>query len=418
MAKKAQNDSQNEPRAREQFANTLAEHTISLFGARIVESSIAGAFPSEGIVWSHNKLQGVDWGDDGLVQKVIGVLLKSIGNFVGFVVCENIVTKIYREMWKQSNESSEVAAILDILPETYLEKERVLRLSRTELEKKVLEKVDELRRLNDSLEQEVQVRTKELAATNEELKVRNDKYALANERLRVLDQMKSEFVSIAAHQLRTPLSAVKWALQMVLDGDAGELSMEQANLLKKGYANNERMITLVDGLLNVHRIETGKQIYTFQKAQIEDAIANAIEVASHSLNKRDIRIIFDRPETLLPRIVIDEEKIRSVIEGLLDNALKYMEKGFITVGVEDITTGIEIRVQDTGIGIPENEAPRIFSKFFRGSNAVKLSTEGSGLGLFIAKSIIERHQGTIHFVSKPGDGTTFFIRLPFTQKEL
>lgn len=230
---------------------------------------------------------------------------------------------------------------------------------------------------------------------------------------KLVEKMKTEFVSIAAHQLRTPLSAIKWSLRMVLDGDVGKITKDQRDLLEKTYSSNERMISLINDLLNVTRIEEGRFLYKPEPTQIEELIENIIQELEEAIKMKKITVKFEKPKVLFPLIRIDKEKMSLAIHNLIENALKYTpSKGLITISLEDKDNDIVFKIKDTGVGIPNDQNERIFSKFFRGSNVIKMETEGSGLGLYTTKNIIEAHKGKIWFESEEGQGTTFYFSIP------
>ncbi len=228
-----------------------------------------------------------------------------------------------------------------------------------------------------------------------------------------IEKMKTEFVSIAAHQLRTPLSAIKWALKMLLDGDLGKVAGEQKEFIQKTYKSNERMINLVNDLLDVSRIEEGRYLYKPVLADIKPICQSVINSHKVEIKRKRLRIEFNKPKEKLPRVRIDIEKITLAIQNLLENAIRYTPPGGkITISLLAGKKGIEFSIKDTGIGIPKEQQSRIFTKFFRGANAVRMETEGSGLGLFITKNIIEAHGGKIWFESAKGKGATFYFSLP------
>ena len=230
-----------------------------------------------------------------------------------------------------------------------------------------------------------------------------------------ISRMKSEFLSIAAHQLRTPLSALKWVLHMTLDGDMGKLTKKQKDLLQKGYDSNERMITLVNDLLDVVRIEEGRFDYKFKKVEFVGFVGGVLEEMKIIATQKQIYLTFHKPSGAMPEITVDAGKLRLALINIIDNALQYTRahgKVDVRVAYED---NILVTVQDTGIGISSNQIPRVFSKFFRADNAVRMQTSGSGLGLFIAKNIIERHGGKIWIESEEGKGTTVRFTLPFSR---
>lgn len=237
----------------------------------------------------------------------------------------------------------------------------------------------------------------------------------ANERLRRLDVAKSNFISVAAHQLRTPLTVIKWTIDMILDENLGPLTIEQRGFLMKGYESNERMIVLVNDMLVADRAESNKLQYQFAPIQILDLIDNVLYEISIQADEKNITIELTGRDDSLPHITVDTEKIRAVLQNLFENAIKYTpEGGKIQVIASTNKNFVKIAIKDTGIGIPEEQQKNIFSRFFRAPNAIKTQTDGSGLGLFIAKSIVEKHGGKIWFESKQNQGTTFYFTIPVT----
>jgi len=234
---------------------------------------------------------------------------------------------------------------------------------------------------------------------------------------KLVDQMKTEFVSVAAHQLRTPLSAIKWTLKMMLDGDVGKLTDEQIEFLNKSYESNERMIVLVNDLLNVSRIDEGRFIYKPEALQIEDVIKQIASNEETSLKEKNLDLVLDFPKKLLSPVFIDKEKMGIVMQNFIENSIKYTPSGGkITISIEELKDDVLVKVKDTGVGIPKDQQDRIFTKFFRGENVIRLETEGSGLGLYTVKNIIESHKGKVWFQSDNGEGTTFFFTLPKTSQ--
>jgi len=231
-------------------------------------------------------------------------------------------------------------------------------------------------------------------------------------REKLLEKMKSEFVSIAAHQLRTPLSGIKWGLRIILDGEEGELRKEQKEILERIYQTNERLINLINDLLNVARIEEGRYVYKMSYVDIVSLCMSQIESLKNEIDKRDIKLDVEI-KTRIPKTMVDIEKMNLVFQNLLENAVKYNKRGGkILVKFEIEKDNVKVTISDTGIGIPEKQKDKVFTKFFRSENAIKMETEGSGLGLFIVKNIIEGHGGKIWFESKEGEGTTFYFTLP------
>lgn len=275
--------------------------------------------------------------------------------------------------------------------------------------------LEQIKKENDHVER-LEALTKEFDQSAKLLVRRDLQLSGANEKLTQLDQMKSEIISIVAHQLRTPLSAIKWTLKILIDEDVGKITPEQRELLEKGFESNERMIGLVNDVLAVDRLESGKLKYEFVPVQFEEIVQDMIHNLLPLATQNNVRVEFSSPEQLLPKIKIDPDKMHDVLQNLIDNAIKYTRAGgVVSVGVAMDGSLLHFWVKDNGIGIPDEEKEKIFSRFFRAGNAVRTKTEGSGLGLFIAQSVVKRHGGEVWFESQVDVGTTFHVTLPFTQ---
>jgi len=240
-------------------------------------------------------------------------------------------------------------------------------------------------------------------------------------REKIVERLKTEFVSIAAHQLRTPLSAIKWTLRMLIDGDLGKITDEQVDFLQKTYQSNERMIDLVNSLLNVTRIEEGRFLYRPVPTDLIEIVEAVIESLQEKIKRKKINFKFVKPTEKLPKLTADAEKLKLAIQNLIDNAVSYTLPGkkvevIIKVVVKKKGDVMRIAIKDEGVGIPKNQQSRVFTKFFRGANVIRLETVGSGLGLFIAKNIIEAHGGKISFKSDQKKGTTFYFTLPIKKE--
>ena len=232
-------------------------------------------------------------------------------------------------------------------------------------------------------------------------------------REKIVEKLKTEFVSLSAHQLRTPLSAIKWTLQMLLDEDLGEITKEQREFIEKIYESNEKMIKLINDLLDVTRIEEGRYLYRPVLASLENEVQFVVNSYKEEIEKRKLKLEFKEPKKKLPQVMLDVEKMRLAIQNLLDNAIRYTHSGGqVTISLKGDKNKVEFRISDTGIGIPKDQQKRVFTKFFRGANAVKIETGGTGLGLYITKNIIEAHDGKILFKSEEGKGSTFYFSLP------
>ncbi len=246
----------------------------------------------------------------------------------------------------------------------------------------------------------------------------------ANQRLQAVDKAKSDFVGSVAHQLRTPLSAIKWTFHMMLNGELGPVTEDQKTFLSKGFDGVNRIITVINDWLNLDYIETGHDEYKFVPIDLTEMVDSVAFEFNARLVERNIRLVVDKPKSNMPLVVIDPIKFSMVLENLIDNAIKYSRPGGevrITINDDRVLAEapeVELRVKDAGIGIPAAEQSKIFERFFRSSNAAKSVTQGTGLGLSIAKSIVERHGGTIRFESVEGVGTTFIITIPLKQNKV
>lgn len=242
--------------------------------------------------------------------------------------------------------------------------------------------------------------------------------ANANARLRELDKQKTEFVSIASHQLRAPIAAIKGYSSMVLEGTYGDVPAHLQDPLNRVLESGKRIAIIVDDFLNVTRIEQGRMVYTMSNVNLCALVKDvAHDLAVIAKNKKlDFQIVI--PEPCEIPVHVDDGKIRQVCSNILDNAIKYTNEGFVRVEVsvaKNHDAGL-VTIIDSGIGIPQDEQVNMFHKFSRASNANESTVHGTGLGLYIAKEIARAHNGWIH-VSSPGvgKGTTFTLELPLVQ---
>lgn len=263
----------------------------------------------------------------------------------------------------------------------------------------------EIKELNATLQQRIDVATKELRSSNAQLKH--------------LDEVKDEFMSMASHQLRTPLTSVKGYLSMVLEGDAGDISWKQRKLLMEAFKSSERMVGLIGDFLNVSRLQTGKFVIDKTSFDFGSVVRQEVQDLDLIANSHDIKLSLKMDKIKLP-ILADESKVRQVIMNLVDNAVYYSKpNSVIKILVERSgAAGVTFTVTDTGIGVPVSEQKHLFHKFYRAKNARQQRPDGTGVGLYLARRVVTAHGGAIIFKSTEGKGSTFGFKLPLDKKSL
>lgn len=240
----------------------------------------------------------------------------------------------------------------------------------------------------------------------------------ANVRLQELDAVKSEFVSVAAHQLRTPLTGIRWSYHALLEEDSGKLGAEQREIIEKGLRASLSMIELINNLLNVARLEEGRFGFEFKRQSILPIAEKSYREFKEAAEEKGVILKLGTPR-VMPAVNIDGEKMAIALDNLLDNAIKYTPPAgevVLKISSSPKKNAVEITVKDSGIGVPKGQMHRLFTKFFRADNAMLLETMGNGLGLYVAKNIIERHGGEIKVESAEGQGTTFTVTLPVREQ--
>ena len=231
-----------------------------------------------------------------------------------------------------------------------------------------------------------------------------------------VNKMKSEFVSVASHQLKTPLSAIKWETELLLKKSKKSLNQEQLKNIENISFLNQKMIRLVNDLLDVTRIEQGRYILKKQPFDFVKITKNILDEISSSTQIRNIEVVFNFKKGM-PPVFGDAEKIKLVVENLVNNAFKYTTRGGkIEIKIFKKGDYLIFEIKDNGVGIPEEQTDQVFEKFFRSDNAARYQTEGAGLGLYISKSIIEQSGGKIWFQSIENVGSMFGFSLPLAKK--
>jgi signal transduction histidine kinase len=273
---------------------------------------------------------------------------------------------------------------------------------------------------NKKLQQEVDRATAELKEANLQLKNSNVKIQKAYEQLQVLDKAKTDFLSIASHQLRTPLTSIKGFLSLVLEGSYGKISKKVREALEKSFLSSQRLNDLIENLLNISRIESGRISFDITQNDILSSIDKLISTLKVVAQSKGLKLVYHKPKKKIPPFNFDKVKIEEVISNLIDNAIKYTKEGQVEVSVEyhSRKKTIEVSVKDTGMGIQKDELDYIFEKFQRGKDTNSIYTEGIGLGLYFCQELAKAHKGKIE-VSSPGvgKGSTFTLVLPTNLKE-
>ena len=248
----------------------------------------------------------------------------------------------------------------------------------------------------------LQITTKDLKRVNKELKK--------------LDKAKSEFLSIASHQLRTPLTVIKGYVSMMLENNFGQVPKLIKDNLNKVYLSNERLISLVESLLNLSRIESGHLEFNIKPADLAEITKSIVEGFKQKVSQKNLKLEF-LPATNIPQVLVDAQKIKEVISNLIDNSIKYTKTGGIIIGLHQESQSVVFSCQDTGIGVLPEDLPRLFEKFVRGKGMMQVYTEGTGLGLYFARMVIENMGGRIWVESAGQDqGSKFSFSLPIADQ--
>lgn len=232
----------------------------------------------------------------------------------------------------------------------------------------------------------------------------------SNERLRELDEAKDDFISMASHQLRTPLTSIKGYISMMIDGDAGKITPTQKQLLEQAYFSSQRMVYLIADLLNVSRLKTHKFLIDAKQVDIAKVVQEEVAQLESIAKSHNLKLDYQKPDTKTGKIelMLDETKTRQIIMNFIDNAIYYSPPGGqISVKLIDKPSTVELRVEDEGMGVPKSEQPHLFTKFYRAANARKARPDGTGLGLFMAKKVIVAQHGSVIFESHENKGSTF-----------
>jgi len=229
-------------------------------------------------------------------------------------------------------------------------------------------------------------------------------------------KIQSDFANLTSHQLRTPLSGTKWLLELLQKSDTGNLTKKQKDFIEKLNVENERIISLVNNLLEVSRIEEGSVKLYRQQTDLASVMKSLLKEKEKDVKKKQLQISLDIQQEPLPLVSTELNKIKQAINNIISNSIVYTHAGGkISITLKVSGDVVLASIADNGIGIPKSEQKEIFSKFFRGSNVRTIEAAGTGLGLYIAKAFIEASHGKLWFKSEAGKGTTFYFNLPIAK---
>jgi signal transduction histidine kinase len=269
------------------------------------------------------------------------------------------------------------------------------------------------RLLVKSVEREVRQK-EQLEILSNQLEVSNEELGQANEKLKGLDKLKTEFLSLASHQLRSPLTAIKGYASMVKDGDFGEIAPKAKEAVERIFDSSQNLTMIVEDLLNVSKIESGGMRYEKINFDMSEIVKTTAQDLSIMAGKKNIKLTYSE-DNGDHTVLGDKEKLRQVVLNFIDNSIKYTKEGTIEVKLENKNDKVLVSVKDTGMGVSPEIMATLFQKFARGEGQ-KMNTGGSGLGLYLAKEIVDAHKGRV-WVESPGMGlgSTFFIELDDTK---
>ena len=359
------------------FFSLLVRYALDILSKGDVHHLIGVDDKKEGGIFSFAQDPGVRTlvADDEEGRRTkIATLLAALVDTVGMPVVDGSLEDIYTKLEKKYTPLAVNQLILPLLPPSFLEKFRLNFLSKEDLQTLVVEKTK------------------------------------SNNELVELDRRKTEFLQVVAHQLRTPLTGMKWALAMLSKSSEG-LTPETKKILASCIDGNNRMIATVTGMLRADRVSEDTWTIHPKPTDVVALLTSIVNETALTALKQQVTITFTHDEGISD-VPLDEEMMRFAFQNLIDNAIHYSHPGdTVRVAVNKAGQLVRCSVADTGIGIPSDQQAFIFSRFFRGKNAVAHDPNGNGLGLFIVKSVVEKHGGTITFSSKENEGTTFYVTL-------
>ncbi len=261
--------------------------------------------------------------------------------------------------------------------------------------------------------EELYKRNLELVEQRQKLERLSAELSLANDKLKELDKLKTEFLSLATHQLRSPLTAIKGYASLILDGTYGVFPDLLKEPLSRIFQSTQNLAKVIEDFLNVSKIEQGGLRYQFEKLDLMHLLSQMIKELEVVAHKKNLSLSMETTGGSIYTILGDEQKLRQVFLNFIDNAIKYTPSGSIRVVMDTQQMGVLVSIIDTGVGIDADDRDKLFQKFGR-TESGKLNTGGSGLGLYLAKQIVHDHKGSIDVQSEgKGKGTNFSVFLPF-----
>lgn len=264
---------------------------------------------------------------------------------------------------------------------------------------------EEIQQFNKRLKTEVSRATRQLKRSNRQLQR--------------LDEVKDEFLSIASHQLRTPLTSVNGYLSMILDGDAGDVTEQQRRLIEEAFVSSQHMVRLIEDFLNVSRIQTGRFAIEKRPTSLVDLVRREVGLLRMLSVGRGLEITLVEQGRIPDRVMVDEAKLRQVVMNFIDNAIYYSSPDSeIAVTLKESRGKVEFTVVDSGMGVPKADQEQLFTRFYRAPNARNRRPDGTGVGLYLAKKVVLAHGGEIIFKSREGRGSTFGFSVPLEKLKI
>lgn len=267
-----------------------------------------------------------------------------------------------------------------------------------------------------SITRRLRKRQKEVVDLKDNLEQKTKELEEINKKLTKLDALRTRFLVIASHDLKAPLTAVDSYLEVMLGGFTGEINEKQKNMLERSIERVKELLDLINSLLDLSHIESGKIVHEMSMVNLDDVLENSLENVQALAQEKEIKVEVSKPEKL-PQLYAAGARIQQTLTNLLNNAIKFTpKKGKIKLLVNENQKFVQIEVIDNGIGIPQDELPKIFDEFYQCSNIEIKERKGAGLGLSIAKQVVKFHQGKIWVESDTGKGSKFSFTLPKTKK--